>query len=96
MHAVMQGISQIGVVTGHLRSGSAKTGFDEPHRRQILSLLENASKTLRNIPECSEADHVASSIVEAAHELVGVTNLTCTFVCPHFLAFFSFTGWCFH
>jgi hypothetical protein len=71
MQAVMQGISQIGVVTGHLRSNGTKKAFDAHRHDQVLSLLDSAASSLKGLPEMSEADKIVSNIVEAAHELVG-------------------------
>jgi hypothetical protein len=70
MQAVMQGISQIGVVTGHLRGSGAKKGFDEHRVQQILSLLDSAMNSLKGVPETSAADNIVRNIVEAANELV--------------------------
>jgi hypothetical protein len=70
MQAVMQGISQIGVVTGHLRGSGAKKGFDEHRVQQILSLLDSAMSSLKDVPEISAADRIVRNIVEAANELV--------------------------
>ena len=73
MQAVMQGISQIGVVTGHLRSHGSKKASDGHRHDQVLSLLDSAASSLKNLPEMSEADKIVSNIVGAAHELVGDT-----------------------
>ncbi len=70
MQAVMQGISQIGVVTGHLRGSGAKKGFDEHRVQQIVSLLDSAMNSLKEVPEVSAADHIVRNIVEAANEMV--------------------------
>ncbi len=69
MQAVMQGISQIGVVTGHLRSGGTKA-FDHRSGQQILALLDSTTDSLKTLPELSAADKIVSDIVRAAHEMV--------------------------
>ncbi len=71
MQAVMQGISHIGVVTGHLRSNGMKRAFDEHRSQQVLSLLDSAASSLKDLPGMSEADKIVSRILEAAQELVG-------------------------
>jgi hypothetical protein len=71
----LQGISQIGVVTGHLRSSGTKKGFDEQRSEQILSLLNSAALSLKALPDMSAADKIVSDIVEAAHELVRSASL---------------------
>jgi hypothetical protein len=71
----LQGISQIGVVTGHLRSSGTKKGFDEQRIEQILSLLNSAALSLKALPDMSAADKIVSDIVEAAHELVRSASL---------------------
>ncbi len=76
MQAVMQGISHIGVVTGHMRGGGTKKGFDEHRIQQILSLLDSAMKSLKGVPEISAADNIVRNIVEAANELVRLPCLT--------------------
>jgi hypothetical protein len=68
--AVMQGISHIGVVTGHLRSSGEKKELNEQRTQQILSLLESAASSLKSSPGMSAADAIVSDIVHAAHELV--------------------------
>ena len=72
---LLQGISQIGVVTGHLRSSGTKKGFDEQRSEHILSLLNSAALSLKALPDMTAADKIVSDIVQAAHELVRSASL---------------------